>query len=68
MFKKGDKVKINPNSRYFNGRRQLPSGVVGYVERGQETPGDWIYVKWDGGYNSYNKEDLIEVSQFKGNK
>lgn len=68
MFKKGDRVKIDPKSRYFNRRGQLPHGVIGRVREGQATPGSWIYVSWDGGNNSYNKEDLIKISQFKGNK
>lgn len=69
MFKKGDKVKINPKSGYFNrGENQLPHGVIGYVREDQKIPDGWIFVRWDGGHNSYHKEDLIKVSQFKGNK
>ena len=68
MFKKGDKVKINPKSGYFNREGQLPHGIVGVVTTGQWHDGSLIYVRWDGGRNSYHKEDLIKVSTFKGNK
>lgn len=69
MFRMGDKVRLNPNSRYFNrGRGQLPQGVVGWVREDQEEGHPWIYVEWLGGNNAYCKEDLIKVSQFKGNK
>ena len=68
MFKVGDKVKINPESIYFSLDCQLPYGVIGLVIADQKIPGDWIEVRWDGGQNSYRKEDLIKVSQFKGNK
>lgn len=69
MFKKGDKVRLNPNSRYFNlNESQLPQGVVGWVREDQEEGHPWIYVEWLGGNNAYYKEDLIKVSQFKGNK
>jgi len=68
MFKKGDMVKINPKSKYFNRENQLPHGIVGVVATGQMYDGDWISVRWDGGHNSYRKEDLIKVSTFKGNK
>lgn len=68
MFKKGDKVKINPKSVYFNRDCQLPSGLVGKVTEDQVDGHLWIYVKWDGGNNSYRKEDLIKVTTFKGNK
>ena len=69
MFKKGDKVRLNPNSRYFNlDEGQLPQGVVGWVREDQEEGHPWIFVVWLGGNNAYCKEDLIKVSQFKGNK
>ena len=68
MFKVGDKVKINPESIYFSLDCQLPHGVIGHVTRDQGTDGDWVSVRWDGGQNTYPKEDLIKVSQFKGNK
>lgn len=68
MFKAGDKVKINPESRYFNVRNQLPYGVVGIVRRDQEDSDSWVSVSWDGGMNVYPKEDLIKVATFKGNK
>ena len=68
MFKVGDKVKINPESMYFSLDCQLPYGVIGHVTRDQGTDGYWIEVRWDGGQNTYRKEDLIKVSQFKGNK
>ena len=68
MFKKGDKVKINPKSMYFNRENQLPHGVVGVVTTDQRHDGDWLSVRWNGGRNSYHKEDLIKVSTFKGNK
>lgn len=68
MFKKGDRVKINPESRYFNREYQLPHGVVGVVTTGQGHDGDWLSVRWNGGHNSYHKEDLIKVRTFKGNK
>ena len=68
MFKVGDKVKINPESIYFSLDCQLPHGVIGHVTRDQGTDGDWVQVWWDGGQNTYRKEDLIKVSQFKGNK
>jgi len=65
MFKVGDKVKINPESIFFSLDCQLPYGVIGHVTRDQ---GTWVSVRWDGGQNTYRKEDLIKVSQFKGNK
>lgn len=69
MFKKGDKVRLNPNSGYFNlNKGQLPQGVVGRVREDQKKGHPWIYVEWLGGNNAYHKEDLIKVSQFKGNK
>ena len=68
MFKKGDRVKINPKSMYFNMNNQLPNGLVGKVARDQGNGYPWIYVEWDGGHNSYRKEDLIKVNTFKGNK
>ena len=68
MFKVWDKVKINPESMYFSLDCQLPYGVIGHVTRDQFTDGGWVSVRWDGGQNSYRKEDLIKVSQFKGNK
>ena len=68
MFKKGDKVKINQGSMYFNLNNQLPYGLVGKVTEDQLNGSLWIYVKWDGGNNSYRKEDLIKVNTFKGNK
>lgn len=69
MFNKGDKVRLNPNSRYFNlDEGQLPQGVVGWVREDQEEGHPWIFVGWLGGNNAYCKEDLIKVSQFKGNK
>ncbi len=68
MFKVGDKVKINPESIYFSLDCQLPHGVIGHVTRDQFTDGGWVSVRWYGGQNSYRKEDLIKVSQFKGNK
>lgn len=68
MFKKGDKVKINPGSVYFNRDGQLPNGLIGKVTEDQVNGHLWIYVKWDGGNNSYRKEDLIKVNTFKGNK
>lgn len=69
MFKKGDKVKLNPNSRYFNHDKcQLPPGVVGRVREDQKVGYPWIYVEWVGGNNAYHKEDLIKVTTFKGNK
>ena len=69
MFRKGDKVRLNPNSIYFNrDAYQLPQGVVGRVRKDQEEGHPWIYVEWLSGNNSYHKEDLIKVSQFKGNK
>lgn len=69
MFRKGDKVRLNPNSIYFNRDEcQLPQGVVGWVREDQEEGHHWIYVEWLSGNNVYCKEDLIKVSQFKGNK
>jgi len=68
MFKKGDRVKINPESVYFNRDDQLPNGLIGKVTEVQVNGHLWIYVKWDGGNNSYRKEDLIKVTTFKGNK
>ena len=69
MFKKGDKVRLNPNSRYFNlDKGQLPQGVVGWVIEDQDEGHHWISVGWLGGNNAYCKEDLIKVIQFKGNK
>ena len=69
MFRLGDKVKLNPNSRYFNrDKGQLPQGVVGWVIEAQKEGHLWIYVEWLGGNKAYYKEDLIKVSQFKGNK
>lgn len=65
----GDKVRLNPNSRYFNrDDGQLPPEVVGRVREDQEEGDLWIYVEWLGGNNAYYKEDLIKVSKFKGNK
>ena len=65
----GDKVKLNPNSRYFNrDEDQLPPVVVGMVRKDQNEGGHWIYVEWVGGDNAYHKEDLIKVNTFKGNK
>lgn len=47
MFKKGDKVKLNPNSKYFNrDENQLPQGVVGRVREGQVEGDPWILVEW----------------------
>ena len=68
MFKVGDKVKINPESIYFSLDCQLPHGVIGHVTIDQHIDGAWVSVRWDGGQNMYRKEDLIKVSQFKGNK
>lgn len=68
MFKKGDKVKINPKSMYFNLGNQLPYGLVDKVTEDRFNGRLWIYVKWDGGNNNYRKEDLIKVTTFKGNK
>lgn len=69
MFKVGDKVKLNPNSKYFNiGEGQLPQGVVGRIRKDQEEGDPWILVEWVGGNNAYYKEDLIKVNTFKGNK
>ena len=68
MFKVGDKVKINQESIYFSLGCQLPHGVIGHVTRDQFADGDWVSVRWDGDQNTYRKEDLIKVSQFKGNK
>ena len=68
MFKKGDRVKINPESVYFNRDGQLPSGLIGKVTEDQVNGHLWIYVECDGGNNSYRKEDLIKVTTFKGNK
>ena len=68
MFKAGDKVKINQEFIYFSLVGQLPHGVIGHVTRDQGTDGDWIEVRWDGGRNSYRKNDLIKVNTFKGNK
>lgn len=68
MFKKGDRVKINPESMYFNRYGQLPNGLIGKVTEDQVNGHPWIYVEWDGGNNSYHKEDLIKVNTFKGNK
>lgn len=68
MFKKGDRVKINPESVYFNSDGQLTSGLIGKVTEDQVDGHVWIYVEWDGGRNAYHKEDLIKVSTFKGNK
>ena len=69
MFKKGDKVKLNPNAIYFNrDEHQLPPGVIGLVREDQKEGHPWIYVEWLGGNNSYYKEDLIKVNTFKGNK
>lgn len=69
MFKKGDRVKINPGSAYFNlDEGQLPSGIIGKVTEDQVDGHLWIYVGWDGGHNAYHKEDLIKVTTFKGNK
>lgn len=69
MFRMGDKVKLNPNSVYFNrGDNQLPQGVVGRVREDQKEGHHWIYVEWVGGNNAYFKEDLIKVTTFKGNK
>lgn len=65
----GDRVRLNPNSRYFNlNKSQLPQGVVGRVREDQKKGHTWIYVEWLGGNNAYHKEDLIKVGQFKGNK
>ena len=65
----GDKVKLNPNSQYFNrDEGQLPPGVVGRVRKDQEEGDHWILVEWVGGNNAYYKEDLIKVNTFKGNK
>ena len=68
MFKAGDKVKINQESMYFSLDFQLPHGVIGHVTRDQFTDDGWVQVRWDGGQNSYHKEDLIKVNTFKGNK
>lgn len=69
MFKMGDKVRLNPNSIYFNlNEWQLPQVVVGWVREDQKKGHPWIYVEWLGGNNSYYKEDLIKVNTFKGNK
>ena len=68
MFNNGDRVKINPESVYFNRYGQLPSGLIGKVTEDQANGHLWIYVEWDGGNNSYRKEDLIKVTTFKGNK
>lgn len=69
MFRARDKVKLNPNSEYFNlGEGQLPPGVVGRVRNDQEEGDHWITVEWVGGSNVYYKEDLIKVNTFKGNK
>ena len=69
MFRMGDKVKLNPNSQYFNrDGDQLPPGVVGRVGKDQKEGEPWIYVEWVGGNNAYYKEDLIKVNTFKGNK
>ena len=68
MFKVGDKVKINPESIYFSLHCQLPHGVIGHVTIDQYFDEHWVSVRWDGGQNIYRKEDLIKVSQFKGNK
>lgn len=69
MFRMGDKVKLSPDSGYFNrDNNQLPPGVVGRVRKDQEEGDPWILVEWDGGNNAYYKEDLIKVSTFKGNK
>lgn len=69
MFSTGDKVKLNPNSQYFNrDEGQLPPGVVGRVRKDQEEGDPWILVEWVGGNNAYYKEDLIKVNTFKGNK
>ena len=64
----GDKVKLNPNSQYFNRGLQLPPGVVGRVRKDQKEGDPWIVVEWVGGNNAYYKEDLIKVNTFKGNK
>ena len=65
----GDKVKLNPNSQYFNSDEgQLPPGVVGRVRKDQKEGDPWILVEWVGGDNAYYKEDLIKVNTFKGNK
>ena len=69
MFRMGDKVRLNRNSRYFNrDKGQLPQGVVGWVRKDQEEGHPWIYVEWLGGNNAYYEEDLIKVNTFKGNK
>lgn len=69
MFSMGEKVKLNPNSKYFNrDEGQLPPGVVGRVRKDQKEGDPWIYVEWAGGNNAYYKEDLIKVTTFKGNK
>ena len=68
MFKSGDKVKINQESIFFSLDYQLPHGVIGHVTRDQDLDGYWIEVRWDGGRNSYRKNDLIKVNTFKGNK
>ncbi len=68
MFKKGDKVKIDPGSEYFGRENQLPVGVHGVVSSDQRTELGWIGVKWPGRHNSYRTHDLIKVVPFKGNK
>lgn len=69
MLKMGDKVKLNPNSMYFNlNDNQLPPGVIGRVRKDQKEGDPWISVEWVGGHNAYYREDLIKVNTFKGNR
>lgn len=56
MFKEGDKVKLDPKSRYFGKEHQLPHGVIGVVAKDQCHIHDWVYVRWDVGHNSYQKK------------
>lgn len=63
----GDKVKLNPNSKWNDGTQRNPLDVVG------EVIGKGIFmgfrVDWGlGAWNGYNAEDLIKQENDMGNK
>jgi len=68
-FNIGDKVRINPTSVFYGERSQLPSGVIGVIDKFitstyQLTPD--YRVSWGLGtimFNYYGKDDLIFVEK-----
>lgn len=59
MIEVGDKVKINPNSKYFK-QGYWSDGEIMYGKIFSEKDGDWWRVKWPNDrINTYKDKDLI---------